>query len=116
MADYLRDDLSVEDFAAFVGLSPSRLAHLFKSEVGGFRCRDPEQDARHEAASLLRHTDRSAADVALRVGFHHYRHFAQHYGAVDRLPTRWRQAGHFSQCKHDTYASTNSTSDTRKSV
>jgi AraC family transcriptional regulator of arabinose operon len=71
--------IRIEDLAKAVNLSASRLAHLFKEETG-FSILDTLNQMRlRQAALLLEHTDRTAAEAALDVGFQSYNHFAESF-------------------------------------
>lgn len=75
----MREPVRIDALARAIGLSPSRLSHLFKETTGlsiveslnGMRVR--------QAALLLRHTDRSASEIALDVGFTNYNHFLKQF-------------------------------------
>jgi AraC family transcriptional regulator of arabinose operon len=87
-----RDRIVLGDLAKNIALSPSRLAHLFKAEVGvsimetllGLRLR--------QAARLLEYTSLSVGEIARDVGFHSpfyfSRQFKVYYG---RSPSDYRQ-------------------------
>ncbi|MBD2847344.1 helix-turn-helix domain-containing protein [Paenibacillus sp. IB182496] len=84
MSARLQEHLRVEELAASVGLSASRLAHLFKRETGLSVIETMNRMRIRQAALLLAHTDRTAAEAAHATGFHNYHHFAKqfrkHYG------------------------------------
>lgn len=73
---HMREPIRIDRIAARVGLSPSRLSHLFKEQTGesviealnGMRIR--------QAALLLELGERSANEAAFDVGFRNYNHFA----------------------------------------
>ncbi|MEC0093831.1 helix-turn-helix domain-containing protein [Paenibacillus macquariensis] len=71
------DPIRIEDLAKSVCLSSSRLSHLFKHETGETILEALHRMRLRQAALLLKHTDRTASDVALDVGFHSYNHFAE---------------------------------------
>jgi AraC family transcriptional regulator of arabinose operon len=74
-----RDRIAVADLAQHIALSPSRLAHLFKAQVGvsimetllGLRLR--------QAARLLEYTSLSVGEIAREVGFHSPFHFSRQF-------------------------------------
>jgi AraC family transcriptional regulator of arabinose operon len=80
----MQESKRIDTLAQSIGLSTSRLSHLFKEHTGlsiiealnGMRIR--------QAALLLKHTDRNASEAALDVGFLNYNHFInqfrKHYG------------------------------------
>jgi len=84
----MREEIRVDALAKAVGLSPSRLSHLFKQETGmpvlayanGMRLR--------QAALLMEQMGRTATEASLDVGFNNYNHFAdlfrKTYGASPR--------------------------------
>ena len=78
----------IEDLAKKVGLSPSRLSHLYKETIGISIVESLNQMRIRQAALLLEHTNRTATEVALDVGFQNYNHFAnqfrKHYGDSPR--------------------------------
>ncbi|MBW5448247.1 helix-turn-helix domain-containing protein [Cohnella sp. CFH 77786] len=72
----MREPLTVNDLATAVGLSASRLSHLFKAETGR-SVLDTLNAMRLEQASLLMvHAGRTATEAAYDVGFQNYNHFA----------------------------------------
>ncbi|WP_372633074.1 helix-turn-helix domain-containing protein [Cohnella sp.] len=76
LSQNMPEEIRLERIASEVGLSASRLSHLFKQEMGvpildylnGMRLR--------QAALLMRHMGRSATEASLDVGFNNYNHFA----------------------------------------
>lgn len=75
----MRDEVRIDDLARAIGLSPSRLSHLYK-ETTGHSIVDSLNSMRiRQAALLLRHTDRTATEVALDVGFSNYNHFLNQF-------------------------------------
>ncbi|WP_219838044.1 helix-turn-helix domain-containing protein [Paenibacillus sp. R14(2021)] len=76
LSSRMQEPVRIDELARTVGLSPSRLSHLYK-ESTGTSIVDSLNDMRiRQAALLLEHTDRQAAEVALDVGFQNYNHFA----------------------------------------
>jgi AraC family transcriptional regulator of arabinose operon len=69
--------IRIEDLAKAINLSASRLSHLFKAETGESILDTLNKMRLRQAAMLLEHTDRLAAEVALDVGFQSYNHFAE---------------------------------------
>jgi AraC family transcriptional regulator, arabinose operon regulatory protein len=90
--DLLARDLSiefgVEELAAAVFLSPSRLAHLFQEQTGQTVAETLRELRLRQAARLLRHSGRSVQEVAAEVGFHcpfyFSRRFRQSFGVSPR--------------------------------
>jgi AraC family transcriptional regulator of arabinose operon len=77
LSNHMRDPVRIEQLAKAVGLSPSRLSHLFKENTGRSIVDSLNQMRLHQAALLLEKTDRNAAEVSLDVGFQNYNHFAK---------------------------------------
>jgi AraC family transcriptional regulator of arabinose operon len=69
----------IEDLAKAVNLSASRLSHLFKEETGESILDTLNKMRLRQAAMLLEHTDRTASEAALDVGFQSYNHFAESF-------------------------------------
>lgn len=79
LSSRMQETVSIADLARAVGLSPSRLSHLYK-EVTGMSVIDSLNDMRiRQAALLLEHSERLASEVALDVGFQNYNHFANQF-------------------------------------
>jgi AraC family transcriptional regulator, arabinose operon regulatory protein len=82
---------SVEDLARLVSLSPSRLAHLFRRDVGDSIINVVVALRLRQAARLLEFTDRPIGTVAANVGFsspyYFSRQFRQRFGVP---PTTYR--------------------------
>lgn len=71
----MNEPLQISELAAAVQLSPSRLSHLFKEETGDSIIEVVIRMRLRQAALLLEHTYRSAAEIALDIGFQNYNHF-----------------------------------------
>ena len=69
----LEDDpaTSVQELATRVNLSSSRLGHLFKIQMGVDLSHFLVNERLDKAAELLRQTDLSIKEIAVRVGYHH---------------------------------------------
>ena len=84
----LRARHTVETLAQEVALSPSRLAHLFKQEVGDSLINKLVELRLTHAARLLSFTSDSISTIADETGFHSAfyfsRQFQQHYGMSPR--------------------------------
>ncbi|HEX4205812.1 MAG TPA: helix-turn-helix domain-containing protein [Ktedonobacteraceae bacterium] len=84
LAQQMQDQHSLETLAAEVALSPSRLAHLFKQEVGNSPMTMLLHLRLNKAARLLEVTSSSISMVAEAVGFrsafYFSRQFHQHFG------------------------------------
>ncbi|MEF3303678.1 helix-turn-helix domain-containing protein [Paenibacillus sp. GYB003] len=75
----MRETVRVDTLAKAVGLSPSRLSHLFKQTTGRSIVEALNLMRVRQAALLLTHTDRNASEVALDVGFSNYNHFLNQF-------------------------------------
>ena len=69
----LEDDpaKSFQELANLVNLSSSRLGHLFKLQTGVALNHFLVNERLKKAAELLRQTDLSIKEIAVRVGYHH---------------------------------------------
>jgi transcriptional regulator GlxA family with amidase domain len=69
----LEDDpaKSVRELANLVNLSSSRLGHLFKLQMGVDLSHFLANERLQKAAELLRQTELSIKEIAIRVGYHH---------------------------------------------
>lgn len=69
----LEDDptTSVQELATLVNLSSSRLGHLFKLQMGVDLNHFLANQRLQKAAELLRQTELSIKEIAVRVGYHH---------------------------------------------
>jgi AraC family transcriptional regulator of arabinose operon len=77
LSQKMKDSIRIDDLAKAACLSTSRLAHLFKQETGESILETLNRMRLRQAALLLEHTDRTAAEAALDVGFQNYNHFAE---------------------------------------
>jgi AraC family transcriptional regulator of arabinose operon len=75
----MKERVRIEDLAKAVNLSASRLSHLFKAETGESILDTLNQMRLRQAAMLFEHTDRTASEAALDVGFLSYNHFAESF-------------------------------------
>jgi AraC family transcriptional regulator of arabinose operon len=89
LSQKMKDSIRIDDLAKTVCLSPSRLTHLFKQETGKSILETLNRMRLRQAALLLEHTDRTATEAALDVGFKNYNHFAElfrkHFGLSPRF-------------------------------
>jgi AraC family transcriptional regulator of arabinose operon len=75
----MREPVQVEALGQKVGLSASRLSHLFKENTG-MSIIEALNDMRiRQAALLLEHTNRNSSEVADDVGYHNYNHFINQF-------------------------------------
>lgn len=86
--DRYHEPLTVNSLAKVVGLSPSRLAHLFKAETGSALIATIIAFRLRQAARLLAFTDLPISSIANEVGFessfYFSRQFRLHYGCSPR--------------------------------
>jgi len=73
----MAEDITVEELARSVALSPSRLSHLFKQETGLSILEYRNRMRIQQAALLIRHMKKTAGEAALEVGFSNYNHFSR---------------------------------------
>ena len=84
--------LVVEELAAAVALSPSRLAHLFKQQVGDSIMATLLKLRLRQAARLLEFTSRQVGEIAWDVGFQSPFHFSRQFKAYYGMsPTEYRE-------------------------
>jgi len=76
---HMRNPVQIESLSRTIGLSPSRLSHLFKEQTGLSVIDTLNQMRIRQAALLMEHTNRSASEVAYDVGFHNYNHFINQF-------------------------------------
>jgi AraC family transcriptional regulator of arabinose operon len=75
----MREPVRVEALGRRVGLSASRLSHLFRENTG-MSIIEALNDMRiRQAALLLEHTNRNSSEVADDVGYHNYNHFINQF-------------------------------------
>jgi AraC family transcriptional regulator of arabinose operon len=88
---HLSRPLSVADVAREVGVSPSRLSHLFKKEVGVSFPGYLENRRMERAEDLLRMTDRSVGEIARSVGYDDPLYFSRRFRRrTGASPSEWR--------------------------
>lgn len=84
LSQHLSEPLTVPDLARLVSLSPSRLAHLFKEQMGDSIIETLLKLRLRQASRLLEFTARHVGEIAQDVGFqspfHFSRQFKAHYG------------------------------------
>ena len=91
---HLAEALSVASIAAAAGLSPSRLAHLFREEVGLSVQAFVEQRRMLRAADLLRRTSFPIKQVAAEVGFDSPFYFSRRFSRwAGQSPMTFRRSG-----------------------
>lgn len=93
--DHYRNGVTINDLARLVSLSPSRLAHLFKEQVGRSIIETIIAIRLQHAARLLEFTSLHIGEIAQEVGFQSAsylsRQFTAYYG---KSPQAYRKEGH----------------------
>lgn len=79
LSQQMRQPIRIEDLAQTVGLSPSRLSHLFKASTGYSIIDTLNRMRIQQAVLMLEHTGRSASEVCYDVGFQNYNHFTNQF-------------------------------------
>lgn len=79
LAQRIQETVRVDELARSVGLSASRLSHLFKENTGESIVEAFNRMRIKQAALLLAHTNRNASEAALDVGFQNYNHFTRQF-------------------------------------
>jgi AraC family transcriptional regulator, arabinose operon regulatory protein len=79
LAQRMQESVRVEELARSVGLSASRLSHLFKENTGESIVEALNRMRIKQAALLLAHTNRNATEAAHDVGFQNYNHFTRQF-------------------------------------
>lgn len=88
---HMRSPVRIEDIAKAVGLSASRLSHLFKESTGLSIINTLNRMRIRQAALLLKHTSKPATEIAYDVGYHNYNHFInQFHKWYGMSPTAYR--------------------------
>jgi AraC family transcriptional regulator of arabinose operon len=72
----MKEEIRIENLAKAVGLSSSRLSHLFKQEMGESIVEHLNRIKLRQAALFMEHMSRTATEASLDVGFNNYNHFA----------------------------------------
>ncbi|MHA7963949.1 helix-turn-helix domain-containing protein [Paenibacillus sp. CAU 1782] len=92
LSQHYTEDHNVQDLANRVCLSPSRLSHLFKEQVGDSIIETLMKYKLKQAEKLLQYTLRPITEIALGVGFnspdYFSRQFASYYGVS---PSQYRK-------------------------
>ncbi|TBL74638.1 helix-turn-helix domain-containing protein [Paenibacillus thalictri] len=75
----MKESVRIEELASALGLSASRMSHLFKEQTGQSVLQALTEMRLRQAALLLEHSGRTAAEVAYDVGYEDYNHFASQF-------------------------------------
>ncbi len=87
----IQRSLRLEDMTALVGLSVSRLCHLFKSQTGVAPSRFLKVLRMRKAKELLETTTLSVKEITARVGINDVSHFVRDFETIYGLsPARYR--------------------------
>lgn len=90
----MQDTHSIDELAKSVSLSPSRLAHLFKEQVGDSIIETLLKIRLRHAAKQLEFTTRQVAEIAADVGFRNPFYFTKQFSAFYGMsPTAYRKTG-----------------------
>ncbi|WDR04208.1 helix-turn-helix domain-containing protein [Devosia algicola] len=93
MEQNLQDNIGVDDIAAAVGLSTSRLAHLFRAESGQTPQNYLESLRMRRAAEMLGRTNFRVKHIAATVGYENPLYFSLRFKAwAQKSPTEFRQS------------------------
>ncbi|SDR93404.1 AraC family transcriptional regulator, arabinose operon regulatory protein [Paenibacillaceae bacterium GAS479] len=79
LAQRMQEPVRIEELARSVGLSESRLSHLFKDNTGESIVEALNRMRIKQAALLIAHMNRTAAEAAHLVGFQNYNHFTRQF-------------------------------------
>ncbi len=98
LLDYLQVNLkkkhSIESLANTVALSPSRLSHLFKQEVGDSIVQYLLKMRLRQAANLLEYTSDPILEIAEEVGFKNPYYFTRQFTAYYGVSPRYYRNRH----------------------
>ena len=79
LCDHAAEKITLERLSQVCGLSPSRLSHLFKAQVGETPLQYLEQRRIEAARDLLQMTSKPISQIAYEVGFHNPFYFSRIY-------------------------------------
>ncbi|WNR43306.1 helix-turn-helix domain-containing protein [Paenibacillus roseipurpureus] len=79
LSKMMRQPIRIDELAKAVGLSPSRLSHLFKESTGLSIIDSLNRMRIQQAVLLLQDSVRSASEVCYDVGFQNYNHFSNQF-------------------------------------
>jgi AraC family transcriptional regulator of arabinose operon len=89
---HMKEPHRIEDLAARASLSPSRLAHLFKEQVGDSIIDTLLRLRLRQATRLLEHTQLSITEIAEEVGFNNPFYFTKQFTSLYGLsPSHYRK-------------------------
>ncbi|MBC8079363.1 MAG: helix-turn-helix domain-containing protein, partial [Gorillibacterium sp.] len=97
LAQYYPSICRVEDLARMVNLSPSRLSHLFKLEVGETMLEVLTKHRLKQAERLLSFSSRAITDISYDVGFQSPDYFTRTFKAYYQVsPRSYRRRLHLN--------------------
>ena len=79
LSEHMNEKITLQDLAEEVHLSPSRLAHLFREQVGATPQQFLERHRLERAKQLLRSTPHLVQDVAWQVGYENPFYFTRRF-------------------------------------
>ncbi|WP_141501139.1 helix-turn-helix domain-containing protein [Paenibacillus luteus] len=92
LSEHYTEDFLVEDLANKVCLSPSRLSHLFKEQVGDSIIETLMKYRLKQAEKLLQYTMRPITEIALGVGFNSSDYFTRQFTSFYGInPSQYRK-------------------------
>ena len=90
--EYLEQNLSLNELAAIVRMSPTYFANLFKQSTGLAPHQYLIQQRIKRAKRLLKTTDLKIIDIALECGFYNQSHFTKHFRILTQTtPNAYRK-------------------------
>jgi two-component system response regulator YesN len=102
VARHLHEPFDVSEAASEVGISPSRLSHLFYEKTGVAFSDWVRQERIISSMSLLRVSDRSIGEIAHSVGFRNSRTFERSFKKATGLtPSEYRRIVLRQNLSHD---------------
>ena len=94
MDENIEKRLSLQDFADYVGLSPSHFSHIFQSRVGESPIARYNRLKIDLAAQLLTTTDMKINQISFKVGFEDAYYFSRLFSRLKGVsPKHWRNGG-----------------------
>ena len=89
----LHEPLTIEQLSRYAAYSPFHFIRIFKEQTGLSIVDTLNRMRILQAALLLEHTHRSAAEIAYDVGFHNYNHFINQFRKwLGTTPSAYRKA------------------------
>ncbi len=95
MGEDIRHERSLEELAQYVNLSPSRLRHLFKHEVGLSPMQYLKILRMRKAKELIETTFLNIKEITNRIGMKNYSHFSKDFKNTFGLTPSQYRAHHF---------------------